>query len=389
MNELMLELLALLLPVAAASGWFVAIRHYRRLHNPDLSNSTAGKSAKIRGLNYRLNEKLVSGYEEIDATVGEAAASQIALGNLFRRNGEVERAIKLHQELIKEASLNEEQHGQALFELGMDYLRAGLFDRAEHIFVELTEDSVYGESAVQQLLQIYQHEKDWHKAIECTNKLRSIGKIKRGESIAHFYCELAQEALNSKDIKAATFYIKETVATDSSCARASLVFADIQIHQRLYREALKTLQRVEIQNPAFIPETISPMMECYKYLGNISEQIEHLSDLQRRHPLHEITAVLVTLIRERDGIDAAIDFMSAQVKRCPSLRGLHNFIVLLLEQPQIACQDTFEELKSATSLLLNENSGYRCTQCGFSGAELHWRCPSCHHWETIKLKKSE
>jgi len=385
----MLELLALLLPVAAASGWFVAISHYRRLHNPGLSNLITDKPPKIRGLNYQLDEKPVNGCVEVDATVGEVAASQIALGNLFRRNGEVERAINMHQELIKKSSLNEEQHGQALFELGMDYLRAGLFDRAEQIFSELTEDSVYGESAVQQLLQIYQHEKDWQKAIECTYKLRLIGKIKRGESIAHFYCELAEEALNSRDIGTATFYVKEAVAADSSCVRTSLVLADIQIHQRMYREALETLQRVEIQNPAYIPEIILPMMGCYKYLGNISEQIEYLSGLQRRHPLQEITAVLVKLIRERDGIDAAIDFMSAQVKRHPSLKGLHNFLVLLLDQPQTACKPLFGELRDIASSLLNENSGYRCSQCGFSGAELHWRCPSCHHWETIRLEKSQ
>ncbi len=382
----MLEILALLLPVAAASGWLAANKSNRRAHESNVSKLSHGKTTKFRGLNYRLNEQPANKLVNLTQVGGEAAESQIALGNLFRRNGEVERAISIHQDLITESSLNEEQHGQALFELGMDYLRAGLFDRAEQIFAELTEDSVNGESATQQLLQIYQHEKDWNKAIRCAEKLKQIGKIKRGENIAHFYCELAENALTAGQIENALAWIKKAETADRSCVRTSLVLADIQIFQGFYRDALDTLQRVENQNPEYISEVVVPMMKCYNFLGNISEQIDRLNRLHQRYPILEITRVLVGLIRERDGLDAAISFMSTQVKRDPTLSGLHGLIDLLLDQSQDSSKQLLQDLKGITNTLLKEKPAYCCTQCGFRGAELHWRCPSCHHWETIKIK---
>ena len=385
----MLELLALLLPVAAASGWWAATRNSRRIRESCVSRPPTAKTSRFQGLNYRLNEEPPSKLENATYVGGEAAESQIALGNLFRRSGEVERAISIHQELITESSLSEEQHGQALFELGMDYLRAGLFDRAEYIFAELVEDSLYGESATQQLLQIYQHEKEWHKAIKCTKKLKQIGKIKRGESIAQFYCELAENALKAKLLDSAKQFVNEAAIADQYCVRTSLVLADILIYQGLHQEALDALQRVEDQNPEYILEIVAPMMECYRFLGNISEQIDRLSRLYHCHPNLGISEVLVRLIRERDGLDAAVSFLSGQAKRNPTLTVLHNLINLLLDQSQGSCQELLQELSEIASALLKEKPAYSCTQCGFSGAQLHWRCPSCHHWETIKPKFCE
>ncbi len=382
----MLELLALLLPIAALSGWCAAMRHIRRQHEsvvvrPDVS-SLFGK-----GMNYLLNEqpdKAVDCLVGISEHLGDSAESQLALGNLFRRAGEVEQAISLHRRLVTLSSLSKEQHKQAMYELGIDFMRAGLFDRAETIFEELKYDIGYGEPSTQQLLQIYQHEKDWIKAIECARILTKSDKILRGESVSQFLCEMAEAALQSNDLVTAMTHLENALEEDSSCVRASLLSAQIYIMQGGYRCAVSILQCVANHNPSFIPEIIDPLMDCYSHLDCIAEQIDCLRKIQQQHPLDRINSILAQLIQKSEGASVAEQFMWKEMEKLPSLVGFDRLLALLIDQPEKNINNILKELKQLSARLTIETNTHRCSHCGFSGQQLHWRCPGCHHWESIK-----
>lgn len=383
----MFELLALLLPVAAISGWFAAMRH---VHRRTGNHSTAsGRSAgfAIKGLNYLLNDKPDHTVDSLLNNLDPGQSSneaRIALGKLYRRAGEVEQAIAVHKHLVTDYSLDHRLHTQALFELGLDFVRAGLFDRAEAAFEQIRNDPLYSEPALQQLLRIYQHEKEWGKAIECTRKIGLVGKTRRGETESQFYCEMASEALAESRNGLARKYLSRALEKDARCVRASLMQARIDISERNYEHAVQTLKDVVSQDPVFVSEVIEPLMECYRHLGNVSEQIEFLEQIQARYPVERITLILAGLIRERDGIHLAEQFMWAEVRKVPSIRGIDNLLSLLMDKPPGNTQETLENLKQLTSRLVPDNLVYRCSQCGFNGQQIHWCCPGCHHWESIR-----
>ena len=189
----MMELLWLLLPVAAASGWWVARREYVYKRNGAITRNTE----YFKGLNYLIDDKpdqAIAVFTRMADVDRETAETHLTLGNLFRRRGEVDRAIHIHSSLIARSNLTTDQRCQALFELGEDYLRAGLFDRAEELFRELLNQSDYTEVALSRLVHIFQQEKDWRQAMAHSDRLERISGESKRRQTAHFCCELAEEA---------------------------------------------------------------------------------------------------------------------------------------------------------------------------------------------------
>jgi len=376
----------LLLPIAAASGWYAAQRHYSRKY---LIEHTANlRQSYCRGLNYLLREntdKAIEAFAHLLASDGDTIETHIALGNLFRRRGELERAIEIHESLIEKDGLQPEQRACALFELGMDYLRAGLFDRAESIFSNLVGDESYGRPALQRLLHIYEHEKDWRKAMECTRKLAALGKVPRGESVAQFLCELAEEALTTgRDQKAQTF-INKALREDARCVRANLLLARLHMREGGFEEALQVLKRVESQNPIFLPEILEPVRTCHERLERPTDELlGYLGYLYETYGLESAALALADQLRAARGSNRAVEHLQRVLDSNPSLKALNMFSGLLLEESDERQREPLIRLDRALDRLALGQVRYRCEQCGFSGTELHWRCPSCEHWETIR-----
>ena len=180
-----------LLPVAALSGWLAA----RRSQNVGPSVSTGGlRSNYFRGINYLLNEqpdKAIEAFIRVLEVDSETVETHLALGNLYRRRGEVDRAIRIHQNIIARPTLRADQRNEALLELGNDYMRAGLLDRAENLFRELCDTDGYTVPALRQIIDLYQQEKDWDQAIVCARRLAGVSGEPLGRVIAHYYCEQA------------------------------------------------------------------------------------------------------------------------------------------------------------------------------------------------------
>lgn len=376
----------LLLPVAAASGWYAAKQHYTKKY---LINHTRSlRQAYVRGLNYLLSEKTdkaIDTFANLLASDVETIETHIALGNLFRRRGELEKAIEIHEKLIEQGNLSEDQRASAHFELGMDYLRAGLFDRAESILTNLVDHATYRKSALQQLLQIYQQEKDWWKAVECTRKLKAMNKIPRGETVAQFLCELAEEALAQKRDADAVKYLAEALQDDSKCIRASLLDARTEIRNGHFDRALQALKNIESQNPAYISEILGLLQICYEYSNQPAGGLNaYLSYLWETHGSEDAAVCLAERLRGEKGSEKAADYLQRVLDAKPSLKVLSTLSDLLLEDGPDKQRNALTKLSRSLNRMSSDKPRYSCVQCGFTGAELHWRCPSCRHWESTR-----
>ena len=378
------NLLWLLLPLAAASGWLGARLDQKRRAK---RNSFDLPSAYFRGLNFLLNEqpdKAIEVFTQVLEVNSETVETHLALGNLFRRRGEVERAIRIHQNLIARPTLDKEQRSRALLELGQDYLKAGLFDRAENLFLELAEIRLHSEQALQLLLRIYQQEREWDKAISSARKLARLTGRNMDKVIAHFYCELSEAALAKQDYGPARAYAKDALGNDRDCVRASMLIGDIEAANGRYREAIRAWKQVEDQDAHFLGEVADRIADGYRRLGDEHGLYEFFRSALKRHQLIGVILTFADIIKSREGIEAAEKFIVDSLRRRPSVHGLHRLIELNLVEAKGSSKDDLMLLRNIIEELREQHQGYACQKCGFRGKSLHWLCPSCSSWSTIK-----
>ena len=377
-------LLWFLLPLAAASGWLVAKQSFNR----NITNTNKKLSPEyFKGLNYVLNEQPDKAIEifikmlEVDSDTVE---THLALANLFRRRGEVDRAIRIHQNLIARPTLSREQRSIALLELGMDYMRSGLLDRAEGLFEELVESGTYTSQAFAELLKIYQQEKDWNNAIAVARRLEAVSGENLEQMIAQFYCEQACENFSQAEDKKGKDNLKRALNIDPNCVRASLIEAEMAGKAGKYRQAIKAYKRIEKQDPEYIPEIIGPMLNCYRRLNKIDEYMKYLREIVATYGGITPLLSLTELIEEVNGEKDAIKFISMELKRRPTVRGVDKLIEYTLTNANGEIRDSLKMIKDMTGKLLQSSSVYQCNHCGFDGKSIHWQCPSCKRWNTIK-----
>ncbi|HID49521.1 MAG TPA: lipopolysaccharide assembly protein LapB [Chromatiales bacterium] len=378
------EILFLLLPVAVLSGWWLGRRNAAG-GREDRSLDLPG--GYIRGLNYLLNEqqdKAIDLFIRMLDVDSDTVETHLALGSLFRRRGEVDRAIRIHQNLIARPTLNREQRALALYELGQDYMRAGLLDRAEALFSELVNNEPHTEAALQQLLDIYQQEKDWDNAIQIALRLETkTGQSQRG-IVAHFYCEKAERARAQGESARALKLLKRAVLESRNCARASILEGQIEQAAGNYKAAIRAYRRVEEQDPEYLPEIIAPLTECYRAIGKIDEMVVFLRQNLARHAGISLMLALAELIRQEKGDGEAADFITDYLRQRPSVRGMDRLIELHVANTSETLRNKLQVLKDVTDQLIANKPVYKCSQCGFTGKSLHWRCPGCKQWNTVK-----
>jgi lipopolysaccharide biosynthesis regulator YciM len=381
----MYELLWLLLPVAAASGWLAASRSARTRARAD--NGGVLRADYFKGLNYLLNEqpdKAIEVFTRMLEVDSETVETHLALGNLFRRRGEVDRAIRIHQNLVARESLAPGERGEALLELGQDYMRAGLLDRAEALFKELADAELFADRALKRLTDIYQQEKDWEKAVEAAERLERTTGRPYGPVISHYYCEQAEERAREGDVEGALGSIRSALDVSSQCVRASLVEARLREKSDDLRGAIRALKRVEQQSPDYLPEIIEPLSRCYQALGREAEMAEYLGYVLERYGGITVTLALAEKKAAEAGDREAVEFLTEQLRRRPSVRGLNHLISLSLEHVDGRAREYLEILEDLTDKLLEGRPVYVCQHCGFTGKTLHWQCPSCKYWGTVK-----
>ncbi len=377
------ETLFMLLPLAALSGWVIGRRslHKKRAECTDIPLDY------LKGLNLLLDEqpdKAIDLFIQMLEVNNDTVETHLALGSLFRRRGEVDRAIRIHQNLIARPTLLPEQRAHALFELGNDYMKAGLFDRAETLFGELVESSPHSEQALQYLLDIYQQEKDWSNAIKIAQRLGMKTGKSYHDMIAHFYCEQAETAHRQGEPARAMKLAKKALSIYRNSVRASLLEARLEHEAGNENAAIRALKRVEQQDPDYLPEIIGPLLHCYQSLGKPEQMLSYLREILRRHDAISIMLNLADLLQHYQNDEVAEAFIEEFLQQRPSLRGMDRLIDINIKHAKDTVKEKLLILKSVTSQLLEDKPVYSCHVCGFTGKTLHWQCPSCKRWDTIK-----
>lgn len=376
--------IALLLPVA----WFFG---YRNGKNIAEKQSTSGQNSLSRkyftGLNYLLNEqadKAIDTFVSMLEVDSETVETHLALGNLFRRRGEVDRAIRIHQNLIARPSLSPQHRKMSLLELGYDYMTAGLLDRAENIFKELLQDPVHKEAALGQLLLIYQQTKDWHNAIRVSEKIQSQTLPELKVNIAHFYCELADNSLLSGAPKEATAYVKKALSVDSHNARAVLLSGDIHYSLGRYKQAIKNYRGLVVQDIELLPQVIEKIRACYTQLKDQKGLIAFLNYAIDNNAGVSVILCFADLIQSTQGDQAAAKYLAEQMIRHPSIKGLLKLIELHLKHASENARPSLLMLQDVVSQLIKDKPVHHCKKCGFNSKSLFWQCPSCKTWGSVK-----
>ena len=339
------------------------------------------------GLNFLLNEepdKAVDIFIKMLEVDSDTVETHLAVGKLFRRRGEVDRAIRIHQNLIARPQLDKAYREQSLFELGQDYYSAGMFDRAERVFLDLVEVKQYSAQALHALIDIYQHERSWNDAIKMATKYESVTRKNMQPVIAHYYCELAELACQARDHIQAASYAKQALHADPSCVRASLFLAKSDISQKDFKSALKYLKKIKHQNPDYLSEAIVHFAVCYEALENEEKLVSYLMDILEEHPHVPVVLILSERIQRKKGDKVALTYVADYVRRYPSLQGLYLLVNLYMSGVEGRARDDLIILQNLMKKLLADKPDYQCVSCGFSGRSLHWLCPGCRQWSSVK-----
>ncbi len=384
MNAYWAMLLLTLIPLAALSGWWTARRSNSQ---SELSNLRRIHPEYFKGLNYVLNEqpdKAIEVFVRMLEVDSETVETHLALGNLFRLRGEVDKAIRIHQNLIARPTLDKNQRELALLELGMDYMRLGILDRAEGLFKELSDSRSFSVQAYFQLLDIYQQEKDWTEAITIARRLETMSDVNLNPMIAHFYCEIANNEIERGDAKEAKSNLKRALNLDPKCVRSSLIEAEMENKNGSSKAAIKAYKRVEKQDPEYIPEIIGPLHGCYENLDKMDDFMKYLHELLDHHSGITPQLYLTDLIAQSEGEEAAIKFISGELQDRPSVRGVDHLIQYAISKSDGELQNNLATIKELTGKLVDERPIYKCNHCGFDAKNLHWHCPSCKKWNTVK-----
>ncbi|BDX06658.1 lipopolysaccharide assembly protein LapB [Planctobacterium marinum] len=382
----MLELLFLLLPVAAGYGWVMgrnSVRQQQRNTSQILSRHY------FKGLNFLLSDQPDKAVDTlikmVDINTG-SIETHIAMGNFFRHRGEIDRAIKVHQNLVNKKEVTGKLQENALFELGRDYLLAGFLERAENAFLSLLSSKEYYLQAHQQLFNIYQSTKEWDRAIELAeNMVNNHGDSDDlAKRIAHFYCEQAQISITQEDFKQAEKWLQRAVMSDEHSVRPWFLLAEIEQQQENYLQAFEYLRQVPQRDPVWVSEAIPALWLCAEKTENwqaLREIIEVYSDQCATAYLAQVSLVK----REKSTIEAA-DILLNKIQKSPSMKGFHKLLGLYLEQGK-QTQEAQQSLKLLNELIekqIAQRPKYRCHGCGFSGKKIHWLCPSCKTWGEMK-----
>ena len=380
---MLFETLFLLLPIAALSGWIIG----RRSMTKKVTRYSEIPLDYLKGLNLLLDEqpdKAIDLFIQMLEVNTDTVETHLALGSLFRRRGEVDRAIRIHQNLIARPTLLPAQRAQALFELGQDYMKAGLFDRAETLFGELVESSPHSEQALEYLLDIYQQEKDWTNAINIAQRLSAKTGLSYASMISHFYCEQAEIASRQGEPSRAMKLAKKALSINKQCVRASLIEGKIEYESGNYTTAIRSLKRIEQQDADYLPEVIGPLLHCYESLGQPKEMLTYLKDILSRHDAISIMLILADLLQHYQDDESAEHFIEEFLQHRPSLRGMDRLIDINIKHVKDSVKEKLKILKSVTSQLLEDKPVYSCHVCGFNGKTIHWQCPGCKRWDTVK-----
>jgi lipopolysaccharide assembly protein B len=380
----------LAIPLFFGMGWFASrfdASHASRAPGPL-------PDAYFRGLNFLLNEqpdKAIDAFVDVVKLDPETIELHFALGNLFRRRGETDRAIRVHLHLVERHDLDPAQREHALHELGQDYLKAGLLDRAEDAFNRLA-GSRYAVAALRHRLDIAQMVRDWPLSIELAQRLVEAGGESQSRRIAHFHCELAAAALRSgaaDRIETARREIDAARRADPEHPRPRLLAGELALADGDPAKAVRAWSSLAETRPEFLALVAAPWLQAHEQLGTLDRAIEQLEVIQRKHPAVDILDAIARAIERRRGAAAALAWTQEELRRNPTLLGIETLLALRIAATGGTPGDDTELVRSLVRPQASRLSRFVCGHCGFKGRQHYWQCPGCANWDTYAPRRGE
>ncbi len=374
----------LLLTIAVAAGWFAGRMGVSKDRSKIPISDEGSVRDRLQFLFTNYSDQAVENFVQSLAVNRDTVGLHLSIGAHFRHKGETDRAILIHQNLLARPELPPRYSHQVTYELAVDYLNAGLLDRAEALLQQLMGDREYGRKASIQLIELYQQEKEWSKAAQVARTLTTgeqDGAVFK--MLAYITCEISEEALKQDDRWQAQKLAKEALNFDRSCVRATFILMRLLARQGSYKDAANQSFKVFDQNPDFGPEAVDRLMKLEREHGDVGRLGKKLGKLYDSSPSTSLLLALVEAVERSSGRMAAIELLRRELELRPSVRGLLRLVALAGYEKGMSTDE--ERLVSRIGhMMLADRPVYRCVNCGFSGQQLHWLCPSCKQWETVR-----
>ncbi len=371
--------------VAIGAGFFLGRRESRRRQRRRMASLSKDY---VAGINFFLNEEPDKGIEALlkGLDVGEEGLdTHLALGKLFRKRGEFDRAAQLHTHLLEHGDYARPVQEEIQLELAQDYLASGIFDLAEQVLLEMLDQNCEAKDEVcSQLMGLYEQERDWINAISMGERLLK-NRPELAPVLAQYCCEQAENLKRDKDINPARRMLRKALSLDNKCVRASFQEGELEMDEQNWEAAIQAFQRIWVQDSDFFDEVLDKLRSCYDAQEKGEDFIQMLADYSAEKPSTSRILLLSEALKERYGDKEAADFIGEYMKANPSVRGLNKILDMSLAGiVEGEAREHLDALRQLSEKLVNNKSLYKCRRCGFETPLMQWRCPSCKRWGTIK-----
>lgn len=379
----------LILPIFFVLGWIAARVDIKQL----LAESTTIPAAYFKGLNYLIgnqNDKAVEAFSEAVRDNTESLELHFALGSLFRRTGDTDRAINMHLNLLEKRELSPNQKNAVKAELAQDYLKAGLYDRAEELFKTL-DDQRYRQPALNALLEIYVREREWEQAIEAATELERISGVPFRLEIAQYYCELGMNEMIAQRHDAARNWLHQALDANKNCVRANVLLGDLEANTGAHQAAISHWKRIEFQQPEYLGLVAAKMLKSYRALDQLNAGLTQLNTYVDTYKLSTLMSVLYEATLAEQGAEKAAKLARNELIRQPSLQTLDQLLqarAMANEGGKQHNQD-LQLMQQTVRNAIGSRAAYYCDACGFRAKQYHWQCPACNAWESLPAEPSE
>ncbi|MDP8567006.1 lipopolysaccharide assembly protein LapB [Methylophilus aquaticus] len=383
----------LILPLFFTLGWIAARVDIKQL----IAESTSLPATYFKGLNLLIADqyhKAVDAFSEALYLNKDSLELHFVLGSLFRRTGETDRAIHLHLNLLENYELTDQQTTSIKVELAQDYFKAGLYDRAEELFLGL-RNTRYDQAALRHLLDIYVKEREWSQAVAMATELERSSGVSYRKEVAQYFCELAANAMISQEWGAAKAFLAQALDANKNCVRANVLLGDISAQQGDHQTAIAFWKKIEMQQPDYLGLVAQKMLKSYSTLSNdesdarkgLPEGLAQLHHYQEVYQLSSIMSVLYEGTLQAEGAEKAEKLARTELIRKPSLKSLDQLLQAraMLDDEQHDLQLMQQTVRNA----IGDRAAYYCDQCGFRAKQYHWQCPACNAWESLPPEPSE
>ena len=384
----------LILPLFFTLGWIAARVDIKQL----ISESTALPAAYFKGLNFLISDqhdKAVEAFSEAVQANTDSLELHFALGSLFRRTGETDRAINMHLNLLAKKELTANQKSAVKAELAQDYLKAGLYDRAEELFKGL-DDTRYQQSALHALLEIYVREREWLQAIETATQLERLSGVPFRIQVAQFYCELGMNAIIAQQQDAARVQLNLAIQANKNCVRANVLLGDLEASSGAHQAAISAWKRIEFQQPEYLGLIANKMLKSYRADNNLKQGLAQLNTYLDTYKLPSLMSALYEATLAEEGAEKAAKLARNELIRQPSLTTLDQLLqarAMADESDQsskkIPNNQDIQLMQQTVRNAIGNRAVYHCNQCGFRAKQHHWQCPACNAWESLPAEPSE